>query len=391
MAKIIIYAWNLPTGGLFKTIAEEMKCFERLAETESIYYYANIPEYYKEEFHKTKASVISERMETHGIRKHIGNVTSTSAFSIPLNAFLKAPKIIYEKRPSIVVSHELGSAFTILPYLLLYRDRVVLVLHDNPFSFLRITFFNKHVIVRRSLQLFFRMFFHIFKEIVCTTKSISEALSSFGIKGNHRVADYGVNVCGVNVSATMEDIVLVLTKWTEQRRPDIYVEVAKILGKRCEFIIAGHWDDPSYLETIRRMIDDVNSSGSKIRLVVDPSEEEVHALYHQSRIFLRLSFGERGTGQGILDAIGHGIPLVLGNEIGGLSEIENGKHGIFVDSENPSSIAQQVIKILSDKNLWNTFSRNLRILAKDNTWQKYCDILLGAYKERVIGEYKDGR
>lgn len=379
-AKIIIYAWNLPTGGLFKTIAEEMKCFGKLAETESIYYYASIPDYYKEEFHKIKASVISESTETHGIRRRIGNATATSAFSIPLSAFLKAPKIIYEKRPRILISHELGSAFTILPYLLLYRDRVVLVLHDDPFSFLRVPFFDKHVIVRKSLHLFFIIFFHIFKETVCTTESISVALRSFGIKGNLRVADYGVNVCDGNISASMEDKVLVLTKWTEHRKPDVYVEVAKILGKRCEFIIAGHWDDPDYLEKIRKMISDANSKGSNIRLVVDPSEDQVHALYHQSRIFLRLSFGELGTGQGILDAIGHGIPLVLGNDLGGLSEIEDGKHGIFVDSNDPSSIAQQVIKILSDKNLWNTFSSNVRILARDNTWQKYCDVLMGSHK-----------
>ncbi|MCL4480406.1 MAG: glycosyltransferase [Candidatus Thermoplasmatota archaeon] len=184
----------------------------------------------------------------------------------------------------------------------------------------------------------------------------------------------------------MDNRVLVLTKWTEQRRPDIYVEVAKILGRRCEFIIAGHWDNPVYFETIRKMISDANSNGSNVRLMVDPSEDEAHILYHESRIFLRLSFGERGTGQGILDAIGHAIPLVLGKGIGGISGIEDKKHGIFVDSENPTSIALQVNKILLDQNLWSTFSNNVRILAKEYTWQRYYDILINGHKTSIMGK-----
>lgn len=390
-AKIIVYAWNLPTGGLFKTITEEMKCFGKIGDAESIFYYAKIPDYYKEEFQRMKSTVICKNMKTAGIRKNIGNATATSAFSIPSNAFLKAPRAIYGKKPRVVICHELGSAFTILPFLLFRRDRVVLVLHDDPFSFLRISFFAKHFIIRKGLHLFFTLLFLVFKEIVCTTKSISDALRSFGINGNIRVADYGVNICNEDIADSMDDKVLVITKWVEYRRPDIYVEVAKILGKRCEFIIAGHWDDMFYLEKIRKMIANANSSGSNIRLIVDPSESDVHALYHQSRIFLRLSFKERGTGQGILDAIGHGIPLILGYGLGGLSEIEDGKHAIFVDSENPSSVAQQVIKLLSDRNIWNTFSSNVRILAKNYTWQKYCDALMGSHVERFLGEYKNGK
>lgn len=386
--KLIVYAWNLPAGGLFKTICEELRCFGRLGEVESIYYYASIPVYYRDEFQQTNPTIISKKIKENGLQKQINNSTSTLAFTIPANAFIKTSMVIHKRKPSIVIVHELGSAFTLFPFLLANRDKVVLVLHDNPFSFFQIQFFSRHPIIKIILRFSIKSFFILSKYVICTTNSIKMDIEKYGIKGNIKVADYGVNNCPEKVKYNTSRTILVLTKWTVQRKPNIYIEIAKNLGNRYEFIIAGHWDDPKYLEEIKNQIDEANKNGSSIRLVLDPSEREAHLLYHESILFLRLSFDEHGTGQGILDAIGHGMPLVLGNGMGALSGIENGKHAIFVNSNEPFSVAQEVKELLSNSELWNKLSKNNISLSFEYTWEKYCNILLEGKKEiiKIIGD-----
>jgi len=80
-----------------------------------------------------------------------------------------------------------------------------------------------------------------------------------------------------------------------------------------------------------------------------------------------------------MEAMSCGLPCIASNvgEIGEL--LEHGKNGFLVDTRNPEEFAKYASKLLQDKNLYKTFSRNAELAAAKldiiNSAKRWDDLL----------------
>ncbi len=98
-----------------------------------------------------------------------------------------------------------------------------------------------------------------------------------------------------------------------------------------------------------------------------------------SDIFIRPSLSE-GMGNSFIEAMTAGIP-VIATPVGGIPDfLKDGETGLFCQVENPESIAEQVNKLLENKNLRDTIILN----AKKQTIEKYDWKLIAQHMQKEI-------
>jgi len=384
-SEITIFSWHVPSGGLLKTIHEEYKFFKKRGyKVNVIFFMAQVPPYYDEIISDLQPVVITKSTKLNGPMNFLSQRTATDAFGIPVKAFFSVSRLLLKSKQH-VIAHELASGFTVFFYLIFNRNKVVVVLHDDPLSFALLTTSGKLRIVTKLVKFSVKQVLRLVKILVATTPYIKESLSKEIPSKTIVTAEYGINICDNAPDILDRKDVLVMTKWTRQRKPEKYLQIARDLGKDIKLVLAGHWDEPSYLDAIKNMAEELNSCGANIEIRNDLMESEVDAMYHNCRVFLRLSFFEKGTGQGILDAIGHGCPLVIGRELGGLSGLEDEVHGYIVDSNNSEDIVEKIRRIFESNEVAQTFSSNVYKFATKHTWNDY-----GKALERVLFGGSDG-
>jgi len=367
--EITIYAWNVAGGGLLKAMFEEYNYFKRKGYgVKVIFFCAEVPDYYSNLLRAMNPIILSRSSKS---LKFFSLVSDTPGFTIPIKAFFSGSKLLMKDK-SFVISHELTSGFSLFLYSTLYRGRVAVVLHDNPFAFLSAqSFERKYKFLMKFLTIIIKFLLFPFKIFIATTPAILKSFSNDYPNKDIQLAEYGVNICFEAPPILSRSEILVLTKWARWRKPEKYLEIAGLLGNNFNLVLAGHWDDSDYYNEIERIAVSMGPHGAHITFKRDLSEDETHNLYHNCRVFLRLSFSEKGTGQGILDAIGHGCVLIIGKELGGLSGITDGVHGYIVDSNNSEDIVEKIRRIFESNEVAQTFSSNVYKFATKHTWNDY--------------------
>ena len=149
-----------------------------------------------------------------------------------------------------------------------------------------------------------------------------------------------------------------------------YLELRKIIPREIKFVMAGRWDSN---EECSDFMTAVTQAGFADSFFVrnELSEEELSELYDRTRVFVRLGFNESGTGQAILEAIGHGCPVVISRTIGASSLIEDGKQGFLVEETDLNEIKQKILLLSKDNQLFNEMSNACYELANNNSWDNY--------------------
>lgn len=107
------------------------------------------------------------------------------------------------------------------------------------------------------------------------------------------------------------------------------------------------------------------------------TEEEVPELYRIAAelngVFVNAALSET-FGLTLIEAAASGVPVVATNNGGPVDIISNCKHGILVDVSDSKNIANAILKILSDKNLWSQYSENGIInVRKYYTWEAHTE------------------
>lgn len=373
--KIIIYSWNVPSGYLINAVKEEYNYFKKRGyRVEVIFYKTNVPNYYKNWIKQLDSTIIKKHGKPIKLFNFLAKDTATSGFEIPLDAFF-TPSLLLLKEKSYVISHEMTSGLSLIFYAIFNPRKVSVVVHDDVFSFLSIKSSKEVALVTKLIGRIVKFMVNFFGVLFATNTKISLYLSR-SIEGARVVsAELGINRCDIAPKITERREILVVSHWYRQRKPEIYLRVAQIVGKEYKFILAGHWDDKEYYSEIKNEVEEMNSNQSNVVLMPDLSEEELHKLYHGCRAFVRLGFGESGIGGGILDAIGHGCPLVIGKGLGGMEDIRNDVHGYLVDDEDPSEIGQKLLNIMKSDDLASFFSRNVFLIADKYSWERHGRIL----------------
>ena len=139
----------------------------------------------------------------------------------------------------------------------------------------------------------------------------------------------------------------------------------KDLAKRysnIRYLIAGT-GDKFYEKELKKYIKKLNLE-KYIHLLGYVSEKRKKIIYNLCDIYIMTSLpnDEEGDSEGFgitfLEANACGKP-VIGSKVGGISDvIYNGKNGFLVEPVNSSNLTNTLIKIIDDKNLYNTLSKN---------------------------------
>lgn len=130
------------------------------------------------------------------------------------------------------------------------------------------------------------------------------------------------------------------------------IKMVKDLGYKVELHVAGAGP---LRETLKKQARKLGINRSIKLLGFQKSEDFLEKI----DLFAMSSIGE-GMPVALLEAMSYGLPIVATN-VGGISEIvENGKDGLLCDPRNHKSLAENITKIIENKELRNNLSKNAR-------------------------------
>lgn len=105
----------------------------------------------------------------------------------------------------------------------------------------------------------------------------------------------------------------------------------------------------------------------------------------QSSLFLLPSYGE-GMPMCVLEAMGLGLPVVS-TRVGGIPQIvESGENGFLLEPGDMWSIADAIVKILEDENLYAVMSKKSKMRAERHSMRSYAEQLDAIYNEVLGGK-----
>ncbi len=112
------------------------------------------------------------------------------------------------------------------------------------------------------------------------------------------------------------------------------------------------------------------------------SNTEIPRHMTQSDLFVLPSLSE-SFGIVNIEAMASGLPIVTTN-VGGLPEIvKNGVNGFLVEPKNPEALAEKILLVLNDKDLWEKISVQNIETASEYSWNKVVHKLEKAYNEHA--------
>jgi len=165
-----------------------------------------------------------------------------------------------------------------------------------------------------------------------------------------------------------DKIALSVALWDFGRKPDVYLEIAKRLNVG-RLILAGSWVDSKQERAFREL---VKKEGVRNLEVTGPiSEKVLNELYLKSRAFIRFGFHELGFGQGCLEAISFGLPIVTNRGFGISEIIIDGVHGYVFDKIDYDLIAEKVKVLLTNDEIFESMKLNVIKLSNNLSWSNH--------------------
>ena len=119
-------------------------------------------------------------------------------------------------------------------------------------------------------------------------------------------------------------------------------------------------------------------------------EYEVPALYRiaaeKRGVFINPALTEP-FGLTLLEASASGIPIVATNDGGPNDIVRNCQNGILVDPTDPKAIANALRKIITDRQLWERYSRNgILNVRKHYTWDTHASVYMDKIETLIAAE-----
>ena len=88
----------------------------------------------------------------------------------------------------------------------------------------------------------------------------------------------------------------------------------------------------------------------------------------------------------VLEAMGLGLPVVS-TRVGGIPQIvESGENGFLLEPGDMWSIADAIVKILEDENLYAVMSKKSKMRAERHSMRSYAEQLDAIYNEVLGGK-----
>ena len=154
-------------------------------------------------------------------------------------------------------------------------------------------------------------------------------------------------------------VVLTVCRMAPQKGLQYLVEASQAVVKKVpnvRFVVRAYASEPEYRIEFLNLINDYNMQ-DHFKIIEEFSPyEEIPRYMAASDVFVLPSISE-GLAVVILEAMACGVP-VIGTKIGGISDVViNEYNGLLVEPRDVQSLADAIIRVLSDENLRDTLSR----------------------------------
>ena len=142
--------------------------------------------------------------------------------------------------------------------------------------------------------------------------------------------------------------------------------------------LVGDGEDREYLENLA----DCLGIRDCVNFVVKVPHEKVSDYMSHADVFVLPSLSE-SFGIVNLEAMARGLPIVA-TRVGGLPDvIEDGVNGYLVKAKEPSEIAEALLKLLLDEQLWETISKTNKQKINEYSWERVALALEKIYQGSI--------
>ncbi len=134
-----------------------------------------------------------------------------------------------------------------------------------------------------------------------------------------------------------------------------------------QLYIAGGGDD-KYIKKIKKIVSD-NNLVDNVKFLGRVEENQKRKIMSRSHLILVTSIRE-GWGLVIIEASACGTPAVVYNAPGLVDAVKDGETGIVCKKNTPFNLAENVIKLLKNKDLYKKTQKNTWEWSKEFNWEK---------------------
>ncbi len=226
------------------------------------------------------------------------------------------------------------------------------------------------------------------EKIICVSNYTKEQILKYGDFKNLTVINNGVNLeeFASDKDSKKEQVLMSLGafkerkgfKWLIKALPEVIKEIPDL---KC-FIGGGKGVNKDYYDKVVKLAEDLGVS-KNIEFFYNVSDEYIGDLYKKSKVFaltpISRKYNFEGFGLIYLEANAHGLPVVGMAGSGVEDAINDGYSGFLAKEKDVKDIANKIIKLFKDENLYQQISQNATAWAKEHSW----DVVVQDY-EKVL-------
>jgi glycosyltransferase involved in cell wall biosynthesis len=176
------------------------------------------------------------------------------------------------------------------------------------------------------------------------------------------------------------DLVLFFGRLSPTKRPDNFVEIAKLVLKerpKTKFVIRG--PDEGLRELTKQKI----GNEKRIKLMKETRDkEEIVKMYQAADMYVLPSYRE-GLPLTLFEAMASDLPIVASPVNGIPYEMKDPENGFLVKWDDFPGFAKKIIELLDNKKLREEIGKNNMKKAKNYTWEGIADRTMKIYKEAI--------
>lgn len=179
-------------------------------------------------------------------------------------------------------------------------------------------------------------------------------------------------------------ILTVCSLMAHRRLQDVIQAVHRLVqeGQDVEYLIVGRTThEPAYSKSIEKQIQEYDLQG-RVKLVGEISEEELFDCYQACNVFVWASDENQSWGLAGMEAMAAGKPVIV-SESSGLAEVlANEKNALLVKTRSPASIANAIMRLISNPNLASGIAHTgRRLVQEEYSWKRNATEMIGLFNE----------
>lgn len=190
---------------------------------------------------------------------------------------------------------------------------------------------------------------------------------------------------------TSPPFVLCATKWDLGRRPETAIAIARQAGVRC--VLAGSWAAQSEEARFRARLSGALPPGvtpGEVELTGALGQNELDDLFRSAYAYIHWT--PEGFAMGVVEALGHGLPVICTADAGAADLLREGQNGIIVPGGDPSAFAAAVRRLIDDPSAREALARGARASAAELAWPNHARRLRARlWAARTASLSPDGR